>query len=69
MIRYSTAVSLLHKVREFGEWIIDTPHPNTDGKQPPRTYRVKARKGYLATAKQQQRSAKQRRRRIKLQFG
>ena len=67
-IRYPTDLSLLNEAREFSEQIIDTLYPKTDRKKKPRTYRVKARKAYLAIAKQRRPSAKQRRRGIKQQL-
>ena len=67
-IRYPTDLSLLNEAREFSEQIIDTLYPKTDWKKKPRTYRVKARKEYLAIAKQKRPSGKQRRRGIKQQL-
>ncbi len=67
-IRYPTDLSLLNEAREFSERIIDTLYPHTDWKKKPRTYRVKARKHYLAIAKQRRPSGKQRRRGIKQQL-
>ena len=49
---YPTDLSLLNEAREFSEQIIDKLYPKTDWKNKPRTYRVKARKAYLAVAKQ-----------------
>ena len=60
-IRYPTDLSLLNEAREFSEQIIDTLYPKTDWKKKPRTHRVKARKAYLAIAKQRRPSAQQRR--------
>ena len=51
-IRYPTDLSLLNEARELTEKIIDHLYPHTDLKAKPRTYRKKARKAYLAIAKQ-----------------
>ena len=67
-IRYPTDLSLLNEAREFSEQIIDKLYPWTDQKKKPRTYRVKARKVYLAIAKQKRPSAKNRRKGIKQQL-
>ena len=67
-IRYPTDLSLLNEARQFSEQIIDKLYPKTDWKKKPRTYRVKARKDYLAIAKQKRPSGKQRRRGIKQQL-
>ena len=67
-IRYPTDLSLLNEAREFSEQIIDVLYPKTDGTKKPRTYREKARKDYLAVAKQKRPSAKVRRRGIKQQL-
>ena len=67
-IRYPTDLSLLNEAREFSEKIIDTLYPHTDAKRKPRTYREKARKEFLATAKQKRPSKKIRRRAIKQQL-
>jgi hypothetical protein len=67
-IRYPTDLSLLNEARQFSEQIIDTLYPKTDWEKKPRTYRVKARKEYLAIAKQKRPSAKARRRGIKQQL-
>jgi IS5 family transposase len=45
-------LSLLNEAREFSELIIDTLCANLSVDQKPRTYREKARKAYLAIAKQ-----------------
>lgn len=66
-IRYPTDLSLLNEAREFSERIIDEVYPKTDRKKKPRTYREKARKAYLASAKQRRPSGKVRRRGIKQQ--
>ncbi len=67
-IRYPTDLSLLNEAREFSEMIIDKLYPEVDLKRKPRTYRVKARKDYLAIAKQKRPSVKVRRRGIKKQL-
>ena len=67
-IRYPTDLSLLNEAREFSEQIIDTLYPKTDWMKKPRTYREKARKAYLAVAKQRRPSGKVRRRGIKQQL-
>lgn len=52
-VRYSTDLSLLNEAREKTEAMIDTLyHVNLGLKKKPRTYRKKARKQYLAVAKQ-----------------
>ena len=67
-IRYPTDLSLLNEARHFSEQIIDKLYPKTDWTSKPRTYRVKARKAYLAIAKQRRPSGRQRRRGIKHQL-
>ena len=67
-IRYPTDLSLLNEARELTEKIIDHLYPHTDLKVKPRTYRKKARKAYLAIAKQKRPAAKVRRKGIKQQL-
>ncbi len=67
-IRYPTDLSLLNEARELTEKIIDHLYPHTDLKAKPRTYRQKARKAYLAIAKQKRPTAKVRRKGIKQQL-
>ena len=67
-IRYPTDLSLLNEGRELSEQIIDKLYPKTDKKKKPRTYRVKARKAYLAIAKQKRPSSKTRRKGIRQQL-
>ncbi len=67
-IRYPTDISLLNEAREFSEKIIDTLYPHTDWAKKPRTYRIKARKEFLAIAKQKRPTAKVRRRGIRQQL-
>lgn len=67
-IRYPTDLSLLNEARAFSERIIDDLYPKTELKRKPRTYRRKARKAYLAIAKQRRPSGKVRRRGIKQQL-
>ena len=51
-ITFPTDLGLLNKAREKTEAMIDTLHAPLIGKNPkPRTYRIKARKQYLAVAK------------------
>lgn len=51
-IAFPTDLGLLNKAREKTEAMIDTLHAPLIGKKPkPRTYRIKARKQYLAVAK------------------
>ncbi len=67
-IRYPTDLSLLNEAREISEKIIDILYPKTDWKQKPRTYRIKARKAYLAIAKQKRPSRKVLRQGLKQQL-
>jgi hypothetical protein len=54
-IRYPTDASLLNEAREKTDAIIDELHRPLVGKQPrPRTYRVKARRQFVAFVKQKQ---------------
>lgn len=56
--RYPTYPSLLNEAAEYSERIIDVLHAKTDRTKMPRTYREKARKDYLAIAKQKRPAAK-----------
>jgi len=67
-IRYPTDLSLLNAAREFSEQIIDILYAKTELTKKPRTYRERARKAYLAMAKQRRPSGKVRRRGIKRQL-
>jgi len=67
-IRYPTDLSLLNEARQFSEQIIDKLYPWTELKKKPRTYRVKARKAYLAIAKRRRPGARLRRRGIRQQL-
>ena len=70
-IRYPTDLGLLNEARELTEEIIDELYSNIDKSRregKPRTYRVKARKAYLAIAKQKRPSNKIRRKGIKQQL-
>ena len=67
-IRYPTDLSLLNEAREFSEQIIDRLFPHSGLTKKPRTYRERARRAYLAIAKQRRPSAKARRRGIKQQL-
>lgn len=54
-IRYPTDVSLLNEAREKTDEIIDELHTPLVGRQPrPRTYRLKARRAFVAFAKRKQ---------------
>jgi hypothetical protein len=64
-ITYPTDLSLLNEAREKSEEIIDAMHESFAGvRSKPRTYRLKARKAYLAVAKQKKPGAKKIRRAI-----
>ncbi len=67
-IRYPTDLSLLNEAREFTEQIIDVLYAHSPLERKPRTYRQRARRDYLAVAKQKRASAKVRRRGIKQQL-
>jgi len=68
-IRYPTDLSLLNEAREFTEQIIDELYERSEKKgRKPRTYRVKARKAYLAIAKQKRPGIKIRRKGVKQQL-
>ena len=67
-IRYPTDLSLLNEAREFSEQIIDKLYPRTELKKKPRSYRVKARKAYLAIAKRRRPGARVVRRGIRQQL-
>jgi len=67
-IRYPTDLSLLNEAREFSERIIDALYPKTGWKRKPRTYRQKARKAFLAVAKQRRPGRNVLRRAIKQQL-
>jgi hypothetical protein len=67
-IRYPTDLSLLNEAREFSEKIIDLLYPHTAWPRKPRTYRQKARKDFLAIAKQRRPSRKMIQRGIKQQL-
>jgi IS5 family transposase len=69
-VRYPTDLSLLNEAREKTEAIIDTLyHVNLGLKKKPRTYRKKARKQYLAVAKQRKPQSKTIRKAIGKQLG
>jgi hypothetical protein len=64
-IRYPTDLSILNEAREKTEAIIDELHvPDIGKKGKPRTYRQKARKGYLAVAKKRKPTRKSTRKAI-----
>jgi len=69
-IRYPTDLSLLNDGREKLEKIIDVLHEPLKGKEKkPRTYRRKARKAYLKTAKKRKRTQKETMKAIGKQLG
>jgi len=58
-VAYPTDLNLLNEAREKTEAMIDTMHaPHVGQRRKPRTYRQKARKDYLAVAKQKKSSYK-----------
>jgi len=69
-IRFPTDLSLLNEAREISEELIDTLYPLSGLRKKPRTYRRKARKAFLALAKQKKPTREKRRkaRREQLQF-
>jgi hypothetical protein len=67
-IRYPQDTSLLNEARENLEGLVDELHDPADGIKP-RTYRKKARRDYLRTAKKRQKTAKDIRIAIKKQLG
>lgn len=68
-IAYPTDIELLNTAREKTEQLIDVLHGYSSQKIKPRTYRKKARKDYLAIAKQRKRSMKSIRKAIRKQLG
>lgn len=69
-IAYPTDLSLLNEAREKSEQIIDAMHEPFIGlRQKPRTYRQKARKAYLAVAKQKKPGARKIRKAVGKQLG
>lgn len=69
-IAYPTDLSLLNEAREKSEEIIDAMHePFIGVRKKPRTYRQKARKSYLAVAKQKKPGYKKIRKAIGQQLG
>jgi hypothetical protein len=62
-IRYPLDLALLNEAREKLETIVDELHDPKDGEKP-RTYRKKARKEYLNTARKKKKSAKELRKAI-----
>jgi len=69
-ITYPTDLKLLNEAREKTEEIIDRMHePLVGFKKKPRTYRQKARKDYLAVAKQKRPGPKKIRKAIRKQLG
>lgn len=68
-IRYPQDLSLLNEARENLEHMVDKLHsPAYDGEKP-RTYRKRARRDYLKTAKKRNKTAKEIRNAIKKQLG
>ena len=63
-IRYPTDLGLLNEAREISEQIIDTLHPLTGMGKKVRTYRLNARKDYLALVKQRRPGNKKRRKAV-----
>jgi IS5 family transposase len=58
-VAYPTDLNLLNEAREKTEEMIDVKHaPFIGTEEKPRTYREKARKAYLAVAKQKKPGAK-----------
>jgi len=69
-ITYPTDLKLLNAAREKTEKIIDVLHQNCGkGHKKPRTYRIKARKAYLAVAKSKKVSAGKLRKALRSQLG
>lgn len=69
MIRYPTDLSLLNEAREVLESIIDALYPKSSLGRKPRTYRRRARKQYLAVAKQRRPGAARLRAAVRQQLG
>ena len=67
-IRYPTDLSLLNEAREFCEQIIDKLYAHTALKTKPRTYRIKARREFLAVAKRRKAGARVIRKAIRQQL-
>lgn len=67
MIRFPTDLSLLNEAREISEAMIDELHKQTGGAKP-RTYRVCARKDYLAVSKRKRPGSRMIRRGIRQQL-
>lgn len=69
-ITYPTDLKLLNSAREISEQIIDVLHKSRGrGHKKPRTYRVKARKAYLAIAKSRSVSKRKLRKALRAQLG
>ena len=69
MIKYPTDLDLLNDSRLHAERIIDLLYDHETGKLKPRTYRHRAKKEYLAVAKQSKKSRKTIRKAIRKQLG
>jgi len=67
-IRYPTDISLLSEAREISETLIDELYKLSGLKKKPRTYRIQARKRYLALSKKRNPGGKLRRKGIREQL-
>ena len=67
-IKFPTDLDILNGCREKTEVIIDELYQFEQGKRKPRTYRVKARKDYLATVRKRKKSTKVLRKAIRKQL-
>ncbi len=67
-IRFPTDLGLLDEARQISEELIDVLYPLSGLQKKPRTYRRKARKAFLALAKQRKASINKRRRAIRQQL-
>jgi transposase, IS5 family len=67
-IRFPTDLGLLNEARQISEELIDTLYPLSGLQKKPRTYRRKARKAFLALAKQRKATINKRRRAIRQQL-
>jgi hypothetical protein len=69
-ITYPTDLKLLNSAREISEQILDVLHKSRGrGHKKPRTYRIKARKAYLAIAKSRKVSKRKLRKALRAQLG
>lgn len=67
-IKYPTDLDLLNDCREQTECMIDELYQPVSGQRKVRTYRVRGRKDYLATARKKKKSAKELRKAIRKQL-